>query len=340
MKKFDFVVGNPPYQDETIGDNKTYAPPVYNFFLENTFKISDATIMIHPARFLFNAGSTPAEWNRKMLTDKHFKVLKYESNSKIFFENQLIKGGIVITYRDKNKIFEPIEIFTPYYQLNKILKKVIHRNEESLSKIAISSYSYHFNKVLYDDFPEAKGRLSKGHELDLKSNLFEKLPMIFEEKSSNTYKIIGRLENIRTHRYINKKYITKVINLNKYKVFLSGAIGDGSFGEKLSTPIIGFPGYAATETFMSIGIFDNLQELENCIKYIKSKFARSLLGIKKSTQANTPGKWEYVPLQDFTENSDIDWSKSISEIDQQLYKKYGLSDEEIAFIEEKVQEME
>lgn len=65
MKKFDFVVGNPPYQDETIGDNKTYAPPVYNLFLDNTFKISNATIMIHPARFLFNAGSTPAEWNRK-----------------------------------------------------------------------------------------------------------------------------------------------------------------------------------------------------------------------------------------------------------------------------------
>lgn len=164
--------------------------------------------------------------------------------------------------------------------------------------------------------------------------------MIFEEKSSDTYKIIGRLDNVRTHRYINKKYLTNVVNLDKYKVFLPGAIGDGSFGEKLSTPIIGYPGDAATETFMSIGIFDNLKELQNCIKYIKSKFARALLGIKKSTQANTPGKWEYVPLQDFTENSDIDWSKSIPEIDQQLYKKYGLSPEEIDFIEEKVQEME
>lgn len=340
MKKFDFVVGNPPYQDETIGDNKTYSPPVYNLFLDNTFKISNATIMIHPARFLFNAGSTPAEWNRRMLADKHFKVLKYESDSKTFFVNQMIKGGIAITYRDENKTFEPIEIFTPYDELSQILKKVIHSNQESLSKIAISSYSYHFNQNLYEDFPEAKGKLSKGHDFDLKSNLFEKLPIIFEEKSSDTYKVIGRLNNIRTHRYIHKKYLTNVVNLNKYKVFLPGAIGDGSFGEKLSTPIVGYPGDAATETFMSIGIFDNLQDLENCIKYIKSKFARVLLGVKKSTQANTPGKWQYVPLQDFTENSDIDWSKSIAEIDQQLYKKYGLSPEEIDFIEEKVQEME
>lgn len=76
------------------------------------------------------------------------------------------------------------------------------------------------------------------------------------------------------------------------------------------------------------------------MKYIKSKFARAMLGILKTTQANTRSKWQYVPLQDFTLNSDINWTKSISEIDQQLYKKYGLSDEEIKFIETKVQAMD
>ena len=76
------------------------------------------------------------------------------------------------------------------------------------------------------------------------------------------------------------------------------------------------------------------------MKYIKTKFARAMLGTLKITQHNIQETWQNVPLQDFTEKSDIDWSKSIKEIDQQLYEKYGLSPEEIEFIESKVKEME
>ena len=82
------------------------------------------------------------------------------------------------------------------------------------------------------------------------------------------------------------------------------------------------------------------EEAENVIKYVCSKFARTMLGVLKRTQANTPDKWKYVPLQDFTDKSDIDWSVSIANIDKQLYKKYGLSEEEITFIETNVKEME
>ena len=90
---------------------------------------------------------------------------------------------------------------------------------------------------------------------------------------------------------------------------------------------------------MSIGSFDTEQEAQALLKYVKSKFARALLGILKTTQDNPPEKWKFIPLQDFTTNSDIDWSKSISEIDQQLYAKYRLSQEEIDFIESHVKEM-
>ena len=95
--KFDFIIGNPPYQDETIGENKTFAPPIYHLFLDGTYKISDHVELIHPARFLFNAGSTPKEWNKKMLDDPHLKVLYYEPNSSKVFVNTDIKGGIAIT---------------------------------------------------------------------------------------------------------------------------------------------------------------------------------------------------------------------------------------------------
>lgn len=92
--KFDFIIGNPPYQDETIGDNKGFAPPIYHKFLENSYLIANNVIMIHPARFLFNAGSTPKIWNKKMLEDQHFKILHYEADSKKCLLIQIFKAAL------------------------------------------------------------------------------------------------------------------------------------------------------------------------------------------------------------------------------------------------------
>ena len=128
--------------------------------------------------------------------------------------------------------------------------------------------------------------------------------------------------------------------MDKYKIFVPGANGSGALGEVLSTPLIGEPLIGYTQTFISFGAFDNKEEAENLLKYIKTKFARVMLGTLKITQNNkTKEVWKNVPLQNFTSTSDIDWTKSIAEIDQQLYKKYGLSEEEIQFIESKVKEM-
>lgn len=117
-------------------------------------------------------------------------------------------------------------------------------------------------------------------------------------------------------------------------------MASGKFGEILSEPLIGNPNTTSTPTFLRIGMFKTRMEAENCAKYIKTKFARAMLGIKKITQDNPVPVWENVPLEDFTPNSDIDWTKSMSEIDQQLYKKYGFDQSEIDFIEEKVKGME
>ena len=343
--KFDFIIGNPPYQDETLGDNKGFAPPIYNKFLENAYEIADAVEMIHPARFLFNAGSTPKEWNRRMLSDEHLKVLYYEQDSSKVFANTDIKGGVAITYHDKNKDFGAIEILTAYVELNGILKKVIHNeNFVELSKIVVSSYSYHFTDQMHKDFPEAIEQLSKGHMYDLKSNIFERLPEVFcDQKPQDTFsyiQILGRENSERVYKYIRKDYVNKVCNLDKYKIFLPKANGIGLLGEVLSAPLIAGPKIGATETFLSIGSFDTQKEVECALKYIKTKFARVLLGTLKTTQDITPDKWKNVPLQDFTVSSDIDWSKSVHEIDAQLYEKYGLDEQEIDFIESHVKEME
>ena len=103
--------------------------------------------------------------------------------------------------------------------------------------------------------------------------------------------------------------------------------------------MVGEPMVGCTTTFLNIGKFETQFEAEGCLKYIKTKFARTMLGTLKVTQDNPRETWLNVPLQDFTATSDIDWNKSVSEIDKQLYKKYGLSKEEISFIESKVREM-
>lgn len=99
-------------------------------------------------------------------------------------------------------------------------------------------------------------------------------------------------------------------------------------------PEIGF-----TQSFISIGAFNTKEEATNALKYIKTKFARATLGILKITQDNNSSVWLYVPLQDFTASSDIDWSQSVADIDRQLYAKYGLDEKEISFIESHVKEM-
>lgn len=343
--KFDFCVGNPPFQDTTLGNNDTYAPPVYNKFMDAAFTIADKVELIHPARFLFDAGSTPKQWNQKMLHDEHFKVLKYEEDCSKIFSNTDIKGGIAITYRDCDKKFGEIDIYVPREELNAILHKIKNREDfVSLSSIIVSSYSYHFTEALYVDFPKAKGKLSDGHEYDFKSNVFEKMPEPFVLKpidGDKYVKILGRENNERAYRYIKAKYVKDdVCNLHYYKIFLPGATGVGRFGEAITMPILGEPDTGSTETFLSIGSFRSENEAYNSIKYVQTKFARAMFGIKKKTQANTPEKWEWVPLQDFTDKSDINWNASISDIDKQLYKKYNLTDEEITFIETNVKEME
>ena len=98
LMKFDVIIGNPPYQEEVEGDNKQFSTPIYNLFLDESQKLVDRVELIHPARFLFNAGATPKKWNHKMLKDEHLKVLQYFSNSMEVFPNTNINGGVAMTY--------------------------------------------------------------------------------------------------------------------------------------------------------------------------------------------------------------------------------------------------
>lgn len=335
--RFDVVVGNPPYQEESTGD-KPSDRSIYNHFMESSYSISDKVVLITPARFLFDAGNTPKDWNRKMLDDNHLKILTYEQDSANVFPNTDIKGGVVISYRDAKSSFGAIETFTIFPELNSIVRKAAPKTDNnSLMNVIYPQNKFNLEK-LYIDFPQSKSRISSGgNERRLTSGCFEKLDCFTDNRiSDDDIKVIGLFNGKRTYKYLNRKYLENGHeNFERYKVILPANNGSGAIGEVLSTPLIGY-----TQTFIGIGSFENQNEAVNTLKYIKTKFCRTMLGVLKVTQNGKRPVWKYVPSQDFTNNSDIDWSKSIPEIDKQLYAKYSLDQKEIDFIEEKVKAME
>ncbi|WP_293958428.1 Eco57I restriction-modification methylase domain-containing protein [uncultured Fusobacterium sp.] len=339
--KFDAIVGNPPYQEE---NSNTRKPPLYHYFYDMAFKLSDIVTLITPARFLFNIGQTPKSWNEKMLNDEHFKVINYFSDSKAIFDTVDIKGGVVITLHNTKENYGKIKVFTPFKELNEIMKKIElidGENYKSICDITSSRGNYRFTKDFLKQNPFISERLGNGTGDMIVSNVFEKLPEIFTETKTNEkdYKFLGRNNNERVYRYIPRDFVQKNSYLNTYNVILPKSNGTGAFGEILSTPLISNIFEGATDTFISIGLFETKIEANAMLKYIKTKFLRALLGIKKATQDNPKSVWQYIPIQDFTKNSDIDWDKSILEIDKQLYKKYNLNDDEISFIEERIKPM-
>lgn len=342
VMKFDVIIGNPPYQEEVLGENQQFAPPVYHLFIDESKRIAECVELIHPARFLFNAGSTPRDWNMKMLNDIHFKVLDYIPDASIVFKNTDIKGGVAITYYNKKMLYEPIRLFTPYDELNTICKKSYPENiNNSLASIVFPQNRFNLEN-LYTDYPEFRDIIgSNGSDKRFRSNIFEKIPIFNTEKQSdNEIPVIGVITNKRVWRYIDVKYVEEEHqNLKLWKLVLPEAAGDGSFGETLGSGLILDPNTAFTQTFFSIGSFDDRSTAEALHKYVKTKFVRALLSILKVTQHIHKDTWAYVPLQDFTPSSDIDWSKSVAEIDEQLFDKYGLDERERNFIRTKVKEM-
>ena len=256
-----------------------------------------------------------------------------------------------ISLWDREKVRNLQKSLTPFPELNSVEKKVSASSAQSLMDFVRPDY--HYSEKMREEIPWVFSYISSsGRERRIATNSFKsqrkKLNgvVFFNSKPEGAdewAQILGLDDkNRRVYKYINRNYIREADqgDIAKWKVFVPKSNGSGALGETLSTPLIGQPLIGHTRTFLSIGSFDTKQEAEACLKYVKSKFARAMLGILKVTQDNPKDTWEYVPWQDFTPSSDIDWNQSIPDIDRQLYKKYGLSSAEIAFIESNVKEME
>ena len=141
---------------------------------------------------------------------------------------------------------------------------------------------------------------------------------------------------------IDSDFIEKGIDILKsYKVIISKSAGDPANDKKvIGKPYVAGPMCACTDTFITIGKYNNLIEAQNLGRYLQTKFVRYAVSIMKVSQNTCQIVYEFVPLQDFTSQSDIDWSQSIADIDKQLYKKYNLTPEEIEYIEKTIKPMQ
>lgn len=343
--KFDAVIGNPPYQE--MNDSNKMSRSVYPDFVRVAKKIGKKSSLIIPARWTSGESGPYKETKdfiSEMIDGDHIKKFDLYTNSLDLFSSVDIKGGVCFYLFDNDYAKDEIDytlvengtikqstvsfreaenIIIRFPELVSILKKSRNASRDSMKTLVSSRNPFNFVSDLFVKNNEGVSRISE--------------KMVCEDD----YIVYGLLKAKRVIRYIPNAELKKNIGGAKaYKVFLPRANGSGIFGEVFSTPIIGTPMTVCTDTFLQVGQFDNAIEAENLLKYIKSKYFRAMVGIRKTAVFNYKECFEFVPIQDFTQNSDIDWSKSIHEIDLQLYKKYNLDEDEIEFIGTRVKEMD
>jgi len=269
-----------------------------------------------------------------MLNDPHLNVPLYDRKSQNIFAGVDIKGGVCITIWNKNNSSGGLGgAFVAYEELGAILGKV---KVGGFDKIVGSRGGTRAKRWL-DSY--------KRYRSYFPSSTFTTNTELFSEKKDKLHqiKLVGLINNKRIERYVSEDLVNDK-DLRKWKVFIPKSNGSGAIGEVLSTPLTGEPLTGepltgCTESFIQIGSFESESEALNCMNYIKTRFCRIMLGTLKVTQDNSKNTWKNVPLQDFTIKSDIDWSKTVIEIDKQLYAKYGLGEREINFIETHVKAM-
>ena len=340
--KFDAIVGNPPYQ-EILSNGETsrsLAKQLFPDFIKTSIKLNPNYVsLITPSRwFAGDAQDGSFITLREFLkNNNHIKTLvNYPSGTDVF-DNVVIKGGVSYFLYDKNYLGKVSFI-------NSINGKRVLQNrdlfEEGMDVILSSTEIYNILQKVRTNRFKSMTLLTKGRNafgIVGKQEIIDSISKT--EKFENAVKLQCKAGEIR---WTNISNITKSLDVFKaHKVFISKSAGDPAKDSK----VIGMPYYAepfsaCSDSLIPIGCFDNKTEALNLQKYLKTIFVRFMISILKVSQNVYQNVYQFVPLQDFTDKSDIDWSKSVAEIDKQLYKKYNLTQEEIDFIEKTVKPME
>jgi DNA or RNA helicases of superfamily II len=329
--KITAIVGNPPYQ-ETTSSETAQARPLYDKFVSLSKDLKPSYIsLIMPSRW-YSGGIGLDDFREQMLSDDRMRVLVDFQNASDCFPGVNIGGGICYFLHDENykghckvvnshvagtntamRPLNEFSIFIKYNQAVSIIKKTTS-DSPTLMSIVSSISPFGLSTTV-------RGSNAKTPHQDIR---------LFTSKGVS---------------YISESDIPKGKELvDCYKVLLSqlipgkaGEVGrDGLHPVFATTTQVIKPKDVCTHSYILVGAFDNSEEAKNLLAYMKTLFARFLVYVTLSSIHLTKTNFQFVPLQDFTSASDIDWSKSIPEIDKQLYSKYNLSEDEIDFIEKMI----
>ena len=334
--QFDVIIGNPPYQmSDGSGGSSDSAVPIYNKFVEQAIMLNPRYLcMIIPSKWMVG-GRGLKKFRENMVENKKIKILYDFENSKDCFPGQNLDGGVCYFLLDReykgktDYIFrsnDGEEIKSKRFLKNNYFEYII-RNNRVLSIIEESSSEESFSKIVSQVRPYGiRGFLFNTPERYPNSNLsfkpFEKALKIYGVKGikGGAKRIIG---------YISRDIVTNGFDsIDKYKLFFTTSYSTNA----INPPEIikAQPNEICTETFLLVGPFDTEKEQLNCLKYMNTKFFKFLLYLGKGTMHVTKSVFGLIPLQDFDE----EWT------DEKLYRKYGLTAEEIAYIEKMVRPME
>lgn len=335
--KFKAIVGNPPYQVMDGGGTGSSATPIYNKFVDLAEILSPNYVsMIMPAKW-YSGGKGLDEFRNKMLNDRQLSALYDFQDSRDIFPTVDIAGGICyfLWSRGYNSACNVVNI-------NKL------NRSESVRYLNEFDTFIRDQKVL-DIINKVKSRTSKGNFLSQK--VYVSKPFGIRSFQHGSPAEPGR--NISLFGSDGITYLSKEeVPQNKqliplWKVIMSKTSAEhagqtDANGQKriVSRLEVLPPNFICTESYLLLDVFQNEQEAKDLKKYIQTRFVRFLLASILITQNIVRDKFQFVPLQDFTPASDIDWTQSVADIDRQLYRKYGLSDEEVAFIEKMIKPME
>ncbi len=339
IMKFEAVVGNPPYQEiiHSDTDNSSLSRQLFPYYMIGAMELgAEYVCLITPARwFAGDAQDKSFIKLRKYIREhNHIQKMYYVQDARELFPNVEIKGGIqyflacrgyegeLDFYRDQREpvrrslFAEGLDIVISDMDTLPILEKVRGKDFKPLTEITTGRNAF--------------GIIGKPSVVNAVSR-----PEPFEGSVPLRCKA-------NAVRYMKPEAVKKNTEIfRKYKVFVSKSAGNPNSDQKvIGYPYVGEPFSACTDSLIPIGKFDTLFEAENLAKYMKTRFLRFLVQTVKSSQNVTQIVYRFVPMQDFTEKSDIDWSGTVAGIERQLYEKYGLTDQEIACIEETIRVME
>lgn len=321
--KFDVIIGNPPYQLRT-GDQTAQALPIYHKFILQAKKLKpDYLVMITPSRW-FAGGMGLNDFREEMLNDQSLQEIHDFPDATDVFPGVSIEGGVNYFLWSKNHK-DKCDVFS--YENGKCISVMNRKLLEDGSDVfirhneAVSIYQKvrKFNEENFSDLVSVVSPFG--------------LPTSFKKYKKAEYKNAVKLYGTKFIGYMNREDIENGFDLiDKYKVYITSAYGAGKTypQQVLNKPFVGKPNSCSTQTYLVINPTDNEIECENIITYIQTRFFRFLVSLRKNTQHCNRSVYQFVPQQNFSKP----WT------DEELYQKYGLSEDEIAFIEKMVRPME